>query len=174
MMKRRDLEKPLLILETTSPLLRRLTRGAGAVQPSTAEALRTELWLMAILEQEVWTERIERLLCEPYPFLRRVNREQFLLRAARAARNPNAERDPLTVFEDARSANLQRLRNVESKDWNRSGFLEPAGGFLLCDVPRILAEQDQKNLQEISRLLGAPSETRRTAASARQVPCSAV
>jgi hypothetical protein len=171
-MKRRDLEKPLLILETTSPLLRRLTRGAGTSQPS-AMALRTHVWLMAILEQKVWTGRIERLLAETYPNLRRVNVNQVLLQAERAARNPKSERDPLTVFEDARKANLQLLRSVEPKNWNRSGFLEPAGALFLRDVPRILAEQDQKNLQEISRLLGIQPEARRMTPTPRSIPCTA-
>ena len=172
-MKRRDLEKPLMILETTSPLLRRMARGAGALPAGAAEALRAQLWLMAILEQEVWTGRIERLLTEPYPYLRRVNLDQVLLQAARAARNPKAERDPLVVFEAAREANLRLLRNVESKNWNRSGFLEPAGAFYLRDIPRILAEQDQKNLQEVSRLFANPQEHRRLSAAPRSVPCTA-
>jgi hypothetical protein len=169
-MKRRELEKALLVLETTplllarvegiSPVLARQTRVEGV-------SLRDRMWALALIEKDVWNLRIRRLLTESSPRLGEIQEPELFLRASRIE---GEHREALRVFGVFRGQNVRLLRQVSGSDWERAGTLPPDRRIVLRDVPSAMAKMDERHQ---SRLLQAlPSaETRRQPGSAALAGC---
>ena len=144
-MKRRELEKALLILETT-PLL---FAGLDGISPRRATQLRIEdvslrdrIWSLALLEKDVWNLRIRRLLSEDSPELPAADDQEIL---SRAARLDGDHREALRAFGIFRGQNVRLLRQVSGKTWDRAGWIQPGGPIVLREVPSVMARLDNRN-----------------------------
>jgi len=151
-MKRRELEKALLVLETT-PLL--LTRIDG-ISPILAKQMRVEgislrdrMWALAILEKDLWNRIIQRLLSEESPRLERIEEPHLFLRASFTEGD---HREALRVFGIFRGQNVRLLRQASGVDWDREGTIAPDCPIRLHEVPASMVKMDKRHQ---SRLLQA-------------------
>jgi hypothetical protein len=144
-MKRRELEKALLVLETT-PLL--LTRIDG-ISPVLARQMRVEgvslrdrMWALALLEKDFWNRSIRRLLSEDSPRLEQIGEPELFFRAAGVEGD---HREALRVFGVFRGQNVRLLRQLSGDDWDRAGSFAPDRPILLRELPPSMAKMDKRH-----------------------------
>ena len=172
-MNRRELETLLLTLESTPALL---ARAAAELSEDTVGqrgttggfSLVEHVWHLADLEREAYGTRIRRLLTEDEPFLSNFDGDRIAVERGYQRRDLA---DGLLAFTNARTRNLQALRDVAASDWKRSGEQEGVGVIRLADVPRMMAEHDRAHGVEIAELV---REVRDGIRSNRERPISAV
>ncbi len=169
-MKRRELEKALLVLETTPLLLARVEE----ISPNQAMqlrlgglSLRDRIWSLALMEKDVWNLRIRRLLAEDEPRLEPAEDAEFF---ARAARIEGDHREGLRAFGVFRGQNVRLLRQVSGRTWDRAGRIDPDGRIALRDVPSAMARMDERSQSKL-RSLPLAAETRHPAGSTLLVDC---
>jgi hypothetical protein len=88
-----------------------------------------QVWHLADLEREGFSERIRRLISEPEPQL--------------------PLDDGLDVFTEARRKNIAVLSTVTPPNWLRSGTQEGVGKVSLCDIPGFMLQHDTAHRAEI-------------------------
>jgi len=164
-MKRRELEKALLVLETTPLLLKpieELSIAQAARGRGEGVASRDRIWALAILERDLWNRSIRLLLSEDSPRLAEVCEPEIFLRAARMSGD---HREAFRAFGVFRAENVRLLRQVSGREWDRRGIFETGRSLFLRDVPASMVKTDERHQ---SRLLQAvpDAENRREARSA--------
>ncbi len=164
-MKRRELEKALLVLETTPLLLKRaegLSTARAARSRGDGVSARDRIWALALLEQDLWNRSIRLLLSEDSPRLFEVCEPEIFLRAARM---PGDHREALRAFGVFRGQNVRLLRQVTGREWERRGSFETGRPLFLRDVPASMVKTDERHQ---SRILQAvpDAENRRESRSA--------
>jgi len=154
-MKRRELEKALLVLETT-PLLLKRVEALSTAQASRGRgdgvSTRDRIWALALLEKELWNRSIRLLLSEDSPRLLEVCEPEIFLRAARM---PGDHREALRAFGVFRGQNVRLLRQVSGREWDRRGSFESERPLFLRDVPASMVKSDERHQ---SKLLQAVPE----------------
>ena len=106
---------------------------------------------LADLETEGYGARIEQLLREQHPAW-----DDFDGAAIATARN-YLEQDPHAAysrFENARNANLARLRTASAEDWERKGTHRGMGEVSLRQIAEMMVEHDREHAAQIQTLLG--------------------
>lgn len=151
-MKRRDLEKALLVLETTPLLLRELLGRRHLLLRSAPGGLPgRRLWWMAHLEREVWGWWIEEILAggATAPELVLDMPDDFG-DPPRGADGNDGWGDPLTAFERARWRNIGHLGSIPKKEWSRRITLPGTGPIRLTNLPTLMAATDRRQLAEMT------------------------
>lgn len=163
-MKRRELEKALLVLETTPLLLARIE----GISPVLAKQLRTDgvslrdrVWAMALAEKDQWNLCIRRLLTEDSPRLVKIEEPELFLHASRIEGD---HREALRVFGIFRGQNVRLLRQLSGDDWERAGFFAPDRQIALCDIPASMARMDERYQSRLLQTFPA-AEVRRESGS---------
>ncbi|MGH9440908.1 MAG: hypothetical protein ACRD16_01400 [Thermoanaerobaculia bacterium] len=154
-MKRRELEKALLVLETTPLLLRRI----DAVPPALTARVRVEgvsvrdrAWALAVLEKDLWNRSIRLILSEDMPRLTEVSEHEVL---ERASRMDGDHREALRVFGVFRGQNVRLLRQAAGRQWDRQGFFDPERPMYLREVPASMARSDERQQTRLLRVFPA-------------------
>jgi hypothetical protein len=150
-MKRRELEKALLTLETTPALLEQLLSGiaCGASSRAARRQMARHLEGLAFREREFWGRWIELLLSESTPLLPEPDTSI-----------PSAGEDApeaFARFRENRERNLRLLRQAPSASWNCAGILERGGILYLRELPAAMAEGDRRDLEELLRVIVRPA-----------------
>jgi hypothetical protein len=171
-MTRRDLETILLTLESTPALLSRAAESLperARIRPAAGGfSLVENVWHLADLEREGYAVRIERLLHEIQPALPNFDGDR--LARERAYQERDLEQG-LALFREARTRNLEALRNVSADGWDRAGLQDGVGRVTLADIPRMMADHDRAHGADIADLL---AEIRGEEPRRRPHPTSAV
>ena len=153
-MNRRELETLLLTLESTPVLLERAAAGISPVsavrRPAAGGFSFVEnVWHLADLEREGFGTRIRRVLSEEEPTLSNFD-------GNRLARERNyASRDlarGLAAFLEARCRNVEILRGIAARDWQRRAVQEELGGLTLADIPRLVQQLQGRDFNEANPL----------------------
>jgi hypothetical protein len=63
----------------------------------------------------------------------------------------------LAAFAAARAANLARLAQLTSEQWERSGTQQGVGTVALCDLPQMMHQHDAAHCEEIAAWRAARS-----------------
>lgn len=159
-MKRRELEKALLVLETTPLLLKRIEEISPA-QACRARAedvsVRDRIWALAVLEKGLWNRSIRLLLSEDSPRLSEVREPEIFLRAARM---DGDHREALRVFGVFRGQNVRLLRQVTGREWDRPGFFELNRPMFLRDVPASMVKTDERHQSKLLQAVAGPEPRR--------------
>jgi len=149
-MKRRDLEKALMVLETTPFVLEKVVLASDA-------ALRRQIaglvWEAAAIEEHVWSARVRLLRGGAEAVLPRLDRTL----ARRIASEKTGARDAVAAFLRRRRENARVLRGLTSADATTAYPIEGGGSFSLTDLPAAMAEQDQCTLRELARRIAPPA-----------------
>jgi hypothetical protein len=107
-------------------------------------------WHLADLEEEGFSERINRLLEAANPWLADFD-------GAEIARTRNYMNRSLAqgimAFRSARQKNLTVLRKLSGNDWHKKGEQEGVGPVMLCDIPVMMQEHDATHRDEIAAWL---------------------
>ena len=148
-MKRRELEKALLVLETTPFVLQKVVVNADAALRREIQGL---IWEAAAIEEHVWSARIRLLRGERGAVLPRLDRAL----ARRIAAGKTGARDAVAAFLRRRRENARALRTPAAGDERLAHPVEGGGTFSFADLPAAMAEQDQCTLRELARRI-APS-----------------
>ena len=159
-MKRRELEKALLVLETTPLLLKRIeglsTADANRVRAD-GVSIRDRMWALALLEKDLWNRNLRLLLSEDEPRLAEAREPDVL---ARAARTDGDHREALRAFGVFRGQNVRLLRQVGGRQWDRAGFCGPDRPIFLRDVPGAMARSDERHQAKLLQAVPAPGSRR--------------
>lgn len=149
-MKRRDLEKALLFLETTPFVYENIVLSAD---PTLRKRIAESLWEAVAIEEHVWGARIRLFRGDDPALLPRLDRDA----ARRIAAGQTGARNAVAEFLRLRRENARVLRLLTSADERRKREIEGGGGFSLADLPGAMAENDQCVLGEIARrIVGSP------------------
>lgn len=149
-MKRRDLEKALLILETTPFVYERVVLGGD---PALRQKIADLLWEAVAIEEHVWSARIRLLTGEASSVLPRLDREGAL----RIAASKSGARAAVASFLRLRRQNARFIRGISASTVGRTLPLEGGGTFSVGDLPGAMAEEDQRSLRELARRIVAPA-----------------
>jgi len=149
-MKRRDLEKALLVLETTPFVYEKVVLSADATLRRRIVDL---LWEAVAIEENVWALRIRLLRGEDPMPLPQLDREAV----RRTAAGKSGAREAVATFLRLRRDNAKVLRGLKPGDENRKQRIEGGRWFSLADLPGVMAEQDQCALRELARRIVTPS-----------------
>ncbi|MBM3341890.1 MAG: DinB family protein [Betaproteobacteria bacterium] len=106
-----------------------------------------QVWHLADLEREGFAVRIDRLLNETAPNLPDFDGTQVALKRNYRALSFEAG---LHALEQARSRNVDVLRDVPVAYWFRTGKQEGVGEVSLCDMPGFMAQHDAAHKEEIA------------------------
>ncbi len=113
-------------------------------------ALVEQAWHLADLELEGYAARIERLLREDDPVLADFDGGAV----ARARRYLELDAvEGAHRFQQARAANLARLRGLASPALLRAGRQQGVGPVTLGDLPRMMGHHDRSHALEMASLL---------------------
>jgi DinB superfamily len=104
------------------------------------------VWHLADLEHEGFGRRIERLLHEDQPVM--ADFDGAAIAQERDYRHRSI-RAGLTAFAAARAANLARLAQLTSEQWERSGTQQGVGVVALGDLPVLMHQHDAAHRAEI-------------------------
>ena len=148
-MKRRDLEKALLILETTPFVFEKVVLASDAALRQQIAGL---IWEAAAIEEHVWSARVRLLRERSEALLPRLDRAL----ARRIAAGKSGARDAVTAFLRRRRENARVLRGLTALDEKSVHPIEGGGSFSLADLPGAMAEQDQCTLRELARRISCP------------------
>ena len=151
-MKRRELEKALLVLETTPFVLEKVVLASDTALRRQIAGL---IWEAAAIEEHVWSARVRLLRAGSEAVLPRLDRAL----ARRIAADKCGARDAVAAFLRRRRENARVLRALTSADAATAYPIEGGGSFSLTDLPAAMAEQDQCTLRELARRI-APSAAR--------------
>jgi hypothetical protein len=103
-------------------------------------------WHLADLEHEGFGRRIERRLHEDRPVLADFDGAAIALERDYRRRSIRAG---VTAFAAARAANLARLAQLTSEQWERSGTQQGVGVVALCDLPGLMHQHDGEHRAQI-------------------------
>ena len=149
-MKRRELEKALLVLETTPFVLEKVVLASDAALRHQIAGL---IWEAAAIEEHVWSARVRLLRAGTEAVLPRLDRAL----ARRIAADKTGARDAVAAFLRRRRQNARVLRALSSADAATAYPIEGGGSFSLVDLPAAMAEQDQCTLRELARRIAPPA-----------------
>jgi len=149
-MKRRDLEKALLILETTPFVYERVVLGGD---PALRRKIEDLLWEAVAIEEHVWSARIRLLSGDSPAILPPLDREG----ARRIACGKTGARAAVAAFLRLRRQNSRFIRSISPATVGRSAPLEGGGIFSVEDLPGAMAEEDQWSLRELARRIVSPA-----------------
>ena len=154
-MTRRELETLLLTLESTPVLLARAAEGLCPASSRTRPAgsgfsFVENVWHLADLEREAYGVRIRRILSEDAPELSNFDGDRIARERAYQERDVTAG---IEAFAAARRSNVEALRHITGREWNRRGVQDGHGPITLADVPRMMAEHDRSHTEDIAQLL---------------------
>jgi hypothetical protein len=134
-----------LVAELPPPLAARVGGGSPF-------ALVEHAWHLADLEREGYGVRITRMLAEAVPALPDFDGE----RLAREREYVSADATlGAAVFADARQRNVTRLRSLDARQLERSGFQEGVGPVTIADVAAMMDGHDRIHAGELLQLVVA-------------------
>ena len=116
-----------------------------------------QVWHLADLEREGFSERIRRLQAEEGPSL--PDFDGARIAAERSYRSLSFE-EGLRAFEAARLANIALFLTLAPEAWTRSGTQDGVGAVRLCDMPELMRQHDEAHRAEIrewQRFRGRPA-----------------
>ncbi len=107
------------------------------------------IYHLADIEQEGYSERIERLLKEDEPFLEDIDGDRL---AVERDYNSKDLGTALRRFSNSRKQNLHMIRDLTLDDLKRSGVLEKVGRITLHRLLIAMLQHDGEHLRALSEL----------------------